>query len=56
MFLWLLGWLLRIATALAVALVVWVQLSMGICKSKKKLNGKVWFVYVNHPKWASHIY
>ena len=40
-FFWLWGWQLKITAGLMLALIAWVQLSMGICKSKKKLYGKV---------------
>jgi hypothetical protein len=47
MFLWLLGWLLKFTVGLSVVFIVWVQISMGICKSKKRLDGKVNFYLKN---------
>jgi hypothetical protein len=43
MFLWLWVWQLKITAGLLAVIFTWVQLSMGICKSKKRLKRKVWF-------------
>jgi hypothetical protein len=32
---------LRLTVGSALVIAIWIQLSMGICKSKKKLKGKV---------------
>ena len=41
MLVWLVGWLLKVSQVLLLTVILWVQLSMGISKSKKKLTGKV---------------
>jgi hypothetical protein len=41
MIFWLLHCLLRVSQVLLVTVILWIQVSMGICKSKKKLTGKV---------------
>jgi uncharacterized membrane protein len=41
MVLWILGLLLQMAVGFIVVFIIWIKLSVGICKSKKRLNGKV---------------